>query len=486
MANRGERVYLWQSVSRHRVRDGFGRRVGAPALAVAATACAWTAGAWGAPTGAAASPAPRQALIQAEQKTVAAQSVRVSLREMLTQGSQSIVLTMSGVQETPRKAGSFVYDFSQLQPGLGRTDAILLGSKTYFHYGGLDALRAREPKLKRWVVVNAHAALGVSLWGLGGPPGKTVDAVAGLHSVGQARDAGVPVVRYAGTLDMAKALTLLPQLQQLLAHLPSATSAFAHAGGHVEFWVGSDGYLHRTSGSFSVPIAGQSPLRVSLVMSLGDFGAQVGAIVAPPPSDVMTQAAFNRVMGIVAQGGVSKVLGGVILRASQVGSGYRMSQTPGGQLVQGETTLDLCGFSYPSESLRTARLQVVYRAPGKSLTLSNEVVGYRSGGAAQALREVTHAAASCPRGPIKTSTGDVTLRLQRLHASRLLPGSLALVVHETGTVNGKQRAVTGIVVYQVHGDILSGVYAYGGTVRQMRRFALAAAGWSAANLQLHG
>jgi hypothetical protein len=478
VAEAGERVYLWQSVSRYRLPDGCGRRLVAPAFAVAAAACAFVASAG-------ASPAPRQALIQAEQKTVAARSVRVSLRETLTQGSQSIVLQMSGVQETERKAGSFVYDFSQLQPSLGRTDAILLGSKAYFHYGGLDPLRAREPKLKRWVVVNVRSALGVSLWGLGGSPVKTVDAIAGLHPVGEARDAGVPVVRYAGTLDIGKALTLVPQLQQLLAHLPSS-SVVTHARGPVEFWVGSDGYLHRTSGSFSVPIAGQAPLRVGLVMSLGDFGAPVGAIVPPPASDVMTLAAFNRLMGVAAQGAASKLLDGIVLRASQVGSGYRMSQSPGGQVVQGATTLDLCGLAYPSESLRTARLQVVYRAPGKSLALSNEVVSYRPGGAAQALREVTHAVSTCPRGSVKTSTGAVTFRLQQLHDSRLLPGSLALVVHEAGTVNGKPRSVTGVAVYQAHGDILSGVYAFGGTVAQMRSFALDAAVWSAANLRLHG
>lgn len=480
VARCAERVYRWRGVSRFGVRVGFGRRFAA--LAAAAAACS------GVPSAVAATP-PQQALIGAEQKTAAAQSVHLSLVETLTEGSQKRVTRMSGVQETPRKAGSFVYDFSQIQPTLGVTDAIALGSKLYFHYGGLDALRARQPKLKRWVVVDSKTALGVNPWGLGVASDQAVKAIAGLRSVGRGADAGVPIVRYAGTLDLGKALSLVPQLQQLLSHLPSSAAAVAHSRVDVEFWVGSDGYLHRVSESFGLTVSGQAPLRVSLTMSFGQFGAGVGAIVAPPAADVMTLAAFNRMLGAIAQSPSSK-LGSIVLRAAQVGSGYVLQQLPGGQLVRGRATLDLCGFSFPSESLRTARLQVAYSAPGKSLALSNEVVSYRAGGARQALREITHAAAACPHGPVQSTVPgvgavDVTYRLQRLHDARLLPGSLALVVQVSGTINGARRSTTEVVVYQVRGDLLSVVYASGGTVPQLRTFGLTAAGWSAANLRLH-
>jgi hypothetical protein len=475
-----ERVYRSRSVTRFGVRVGFGRRLAALAAAAAACSCVPSA---------AAATAPRQALIEAEQKTAAVQSIHVSLVERLTQGSQTLVTRMSGVQETPRKAGSFVYDFSQIQPTLGVTDAIALGSKTYFHYGGLDALRARQPKLRRWVVVDSKAALGVNPWGLGVASVQAVKAITGLRSVGRATDAGVSVVRYAGRLDFGKALGLVPQLQQLLSHLPSSAAALAHTRGDVEFWVGSDGYLHRVGESFGLTVSGQAPLHVSLTMSFGQFGAGVGAIVAPPAADVMTLAAFNRVLGAIARSPSSK-LGAVVLRAAQVGAGYALQQLPGGQLVQGQATLDLCGFSFPSESLRTARLQVAYRAPGKSLALSNEVVSYRPGGARQALREITHAAAACPHGPVQSTvpgvgTVDVTYRLQRLRDARLLPGSLALVVRVSGTINGTRGSTTEVVVYQVRGDLLSVVYASGGTVPELRTFGLTAAGWSAADLKLH-
>jgi hypothetical protein len=433
-------------------------------------------------------PSPRSVLVAAEQKTAAAQSVHVAMTTSISQAGRTLVVKASGVQETPRKAGSFVYDFSQVAPTLGETDAIVLGAKAYLHYGGLDPLRAREPKLKQWVVLDTRSALGVDPWGLGKTALATLKAVIGLRAVGTGSDAGSPVVRYAGSLDFARAVSLAPQLQQVLSHLPSSAGVVANARGRVEFWVGDDGYLHRTIESLSAPVPGQQPLRIGVTLSYGEFGVSPGAIVAPPASEVMSLAAFNRLLGGVVQSGASRKLDPILLRAPQVGAGYRRTEIPGGRLVQGEVTLDLCGARFPSEALRTARAQVVYKAAGTSLGVSNEVVGYRSGGAAQALREVTNAADHCPRGPVGSATPgvtQVTYRLQRIHDARLLPGSLALAVHASGTVNGAHRSVTQVVVYQVRGNVLSAVYAFGGSVAKMRTLALAAAAQSAANLR-HG
>src|SRR5918911_5117485 len=75
--------------------------------------------------------------------------------------------------------------------------------------------------------------------------------------------------------------------------------------------------------------------------------------------------------------GATPVLTRVVLRAAQVGPGYRLQQRPDGHGVRGLVTLDLCGFSFPSERLRTARLQVNYVRSGSTVRLSNEVVTYR-------------------------------------------------------------------------------------------------------------
>jgi len=176
----------------------------------------------------------------------------------------------------------------------------------------------------------------------------------------------------------------------------------------------------------------------------------------------------------------------IALRPAQVGPGYRMSVIPGGAKVQDEVTLDLCGFSFPSEALRTARLQLRYAKAGQVLQVSNEVVRYRNGGAQQALREITRAARRCPRGPVGSAVAGVrqiTYRLARLTDPRLLPGYLALRVHFEATVRGRKVEGTAIVVYQARKDVLSGVYTNGGAAASQLPVALNAAEQSALNLE---
>jgi hypothetical protein len=96
----------------------------------------------------------------------------------------------------------------------------------------------------------------------------------------------------------------------------------------------------------------------------------------------------------------SSILGRVLLRPAQVGPGYVLHQCPDGHGVAGLVTLDLCGFTFPSEGLRTDRIQVNYAVPGVPVAVSNEIVSYRPGGAEQALRELNHAIDRCPRGPV--------------------------------------------------------------------------------------
>jgi hypothetical protein len=128
--------------------------------------------------------------------------------------------------------------------------------------------------------------------------------------------------------------------------------------------------------------------------------------------------------------------------------------------VQACVTLDLCGYIFASERLRTARLQVNY-AKGKKIGLSNEVVSYRQGGAADAISELKKAVATCPSGPVGSAVrgvGPITYHLTRLHHSGLLPGYVALEVHASGTANGHRFNATTVAVYQIHGNFLSGVY----------------------------
>jgi len=179
----------------------------------------------------------------------------------------------------------------------------------------------------------------------------------------------------------------------------------------------------------------------------------------------------------------------LVLKASQVGAGYRPQQRSDGHGVRGFVTLDMCGFTFRSESLRTKRLQVDYVHPGHAVEVSNEVVTYRGTGAQLALREVSFAASHCPRGPVSSSIqgmGPVTYRVARIEDRRLLREHVALRVHLSGTADGRPFAMSIIAVYQIRASVLSGVYATGGqgvTLSDKFRVGLRAAAASATNLR---
>ena len=176
----------------------------------------------------------------------------------------------------------------------------------------------------------------------------------------------------------------------------------------------------------------------------------------------------------------------LILTPAQVGSGYVLLQRRDGFGVTNTVTMDLCGRTgYRSEALRTARLQVNYLKSRSTLGLSNEVVVYRKGGAAQAIREAIHHAQTCPTKPILS--GDPTLpplrfTITRLTSSKLLQGYLAVRVRVTGTVRGKHVDQTSYAVYQRLGNVLSGTYSFGPNTKEQLRFVLHAAQQSASNL----
>jgi hypothetical protein len=157
-----------------------------------------------------------------------------------------------------------------------------------------------------------------------------------------------------------------------------------------------------------------------------------------------------------------------ILRAAEVGLGYRHGP-------QHQTLVDpsggLCAVHLESESLRTVRLRIVFTNPHlskeKRHVLSNEVIAYRSGGAQQAMRELSDAATTCPPN----------YRIDHIVDSHLLPGYVALkVIPGTGKM---------IWIYQARNGILSQIVASGhkgGSYAELLQFALHAAEESARNL----
>ena len=82
---------------------------------------------------------------------------------------------------------------------------------------------------------------------------------------------------------------------------------------------------------------------------------------------------------------------------------------PGGNGLN-QPTLDLCNGTYPSESMRTARLQVRLVDGQGQTALSTEAVLYSSGaGTAAALSELKAVTAACPDGPVESPVGGSTV-----------------------------------------------------------------------------
>jgi hypothetical protein len=104
------------------------------------------------------------------------------------------------------------------------------------------------------------------------------------------------------------------------------------------------------------------------------------------------------------------LLQGLVVRQQDVSSANSVQLLDGGNQVSGQTTLDLCNGTFPSEALRSARLQVVEYDANAAGLLSTEAVLYRhTSDAAQAMREVRSVAAACPYRPVVSPVGEPTV-----------------------------------------------------------------------------
>jgi hypothetical protein len=178
----------------------------------------------------------------------------------------------------------------------------------------------------------------------------------------------------------------------------------------------------------------------------------------------------------------------VLLPPAQVGNGYQLIARSDGFGVKSAPTLDLCGRrGYASEKLRVDRLQVNYLKQHTTLGLSLELVRYKPGGTAQALREVGLHAMTCPHTPVASGqkgVGPLRFTITRIHDPKLLKGYVAVKVRAVGKLtNGTKIDQTSYAVYQALGDVLAGVYSFGPNTPAQLQFELRAAEHSAAVLR---
>lgn len=156
------------------------------------------------------------------------------------------------------------------------------------------------------------------------------------------------------------------------------------------------------------------------------------------------------------------VLPNLVVRQSDVGSTVTVAQLHGGNSVSGAATLDLCNGTFPSEALRTARLQVAaYNSQGAAL-LSTEAVAYRNAAAtAQAFAELRSVVASCPRTPVTSPVGEPTVTTvfgPAPDASWPRTAGVDRQAYAFTTTDASGTSGRSMAVYLKRGRILLGVY----------------------------
>ncbi len=145
-----------------------------------------------------------------------------------------------------------------------------------------------------------------------------------------------------------------------------------------------------------------------------------------------------------------------------VGVDYSVQVIPNGDEVAGTVTLDLCNGTYPSESLRTARLQVVEVDGALQVVLSTEAVLYRNPAAtAQAFNELRGVAKRCPNRPVASPSGGSTLTTKFNPApDSTWPRTAGVdrLAYDINTVDAGGARDHSIVVYLRRGRAFLGVY----------------------------
>lgn len=152
----------------------------------------------------------------------------------------------------------------------------------------------------------------------------------------------------------------------------------------------------------------------------------------------------------------------VVVQPTDTTTALTVRLLPGGTQVQGQPTLDLCNGSFPSESLRTARLQDVALDNTGSAVLSTEAVLYSSTTATlQALQELRNVAARCPKTPVSSPNGEATVTTifePAPDATWPHTPTVDRVAFSFHTTDGAGQTRHSIAVYLRRGRILLGVY----------------------------
>jgi hypothetical protein len=151
------------------------------------------------------------------------------------------------------------------------------------------------------------------------------------------------------------------------------------------------------------------------------------------------------------------LLADLVVSDADVGSSLTVSGLPGGNGLS-QPTLDLCNGTFPSESMRTARLQVLAVDRQGETALSTEAVLYSSGaGTAAAFSQLKDTVAACPAGPVGVPA-ETTRFGTAPDADWPQVPSVERLAFAFDTISANGETTHSVVVYLRRGRALLGVY----------------------------
>jgi hypothetical protein len=206
------------------------------------------------------------------------------------------------------------------------------------------------------------------------------------------------------------------------------------------------------------------------LIAIGSAGVGAGIVLATGGSGGSAAAPATSVPVPRAPGGApaasadpdTAVLRGLVIQQSDVAGTQPVVLIPGGNLVAGQVTLDLCNGTFPSESSRTARLQIAEGDAQGNGVLSTEAVLYQSAAAtAKAFEELKQAAAKCPSSPVPGANGAPTVRTtfkSRPDGSWPQTPTVDRLAYDFVATDESGQTQHTIAVYLRRGRVLLGIY----------------------------
>ncbi|MDQ6724599.1 MAG: DUF2510 domain-containing protein [Actinomycetota bacterium] len=183
--------------------------------------------------------------------------------------------------------------------------------------------------------------------------------------------------------------------------------------------------------------------------------------LAPAPTQGRTGTSTPATTAPINNDPSATALSSLIVKPADVTAPTTVALLPGGAGL-GVATLDLCNGTFPSDGLRTARLQDAAFDAQDSATLSTEAVLYRDSAATtQAFSELKSVAAACPSTPVQSPDGQsavITKFNPAPDGSWPQTATVKRLAYDFTTTDASGQATHTIAVYLQRGRALMGVY----------------------------